>query len=120
MTALNRKLLRDLSHLKGQSLAIALVMACGVAAFVNASSTSSSLQTALDTYYERYRFADVFAHLKRAPNSVAGRIVDIPGVSRVETRVVIDVSLDVPAMAEPAIGRLVSVPDIPSGPSTFD
>ena len=114
MTALNRKLLRDLSHLKGPSLAIALVMACGVAAFVNASSTSSSLQTALDTYYERYRFADVFAHLKRAPNSVAGRIADIPGVSRVETRVVIDVSLDVPGMVEPAIGRLVSVPDIPT------
>ena len=114
MTAINRKLCRDLSHLKGQSLAIALVMACGVAAFVNASSTASSLQSALDTYYDRYRFADVFAHLKRAPNSVAGRITDIPGVSRVETRVVIDVSLDVPGLVEPAIGRLVSVPDLPT------
>jgi putative ABC transport system permease protein len=114
MTALNRKLVRDLAHLKGQALAIALVMACGVAAFVNASSTASSLQTALDAYYERYRFADVFAHLKRAPNSVADRIADIPGVSRVETRVVIDVSLDVPGLVEPAIGRLVSVPDVPA------
>jgi putative ABC transport system permease protein len=113
MSPLNRKLVRDLSHLKGQGLAIALVMACGVAAFVNASSVYGSLSTALTAYYDRYRFADVFAHLKRAPNSVAARIAEIPGVSQVQTRVVVDVSLDVPGMTEPAIGRLVSVPDVP-------
>src|SRR5262245_5471121 len=113
MTSLNRKLFRDLSHLKGQSIAIALVMACGVAAFVNASSTYSSLAGALSAYYDRYRFADVFAHVKRAPSWVAGRIADIPGVGQVQTRVVVDVTLDVPGMTEPAIGRLVSVPDVP-------
>lgn len=114
MTALNRKLLRDLYHLKGQSLAIALVMACGVAAFVNASSTYSSLHGALSVYYERYRFADVFAHVKRAPNWVKYRIADIPGVGQVLTRVVVDVTLDIPGMTEPATGRLVSIPDYPT------
>lgn len=114
MTALNRKLFRDLSQLKGQSIAIALVMACGVAAFVNASSTYSSLAGALTAYYDRYRFADVFAHVKRAPNWVKHRIADIPGVGQVQTRVVVDVTLDVPGMTEPATGRLVSIPDVPT------
>jgi putative ABC transport system permease protein len=113
MTALNRKLLRDLYHLKGQSLAIALVMACGVGGFVNAASTYSSLSGALSAYYERYRFADVFAHVKRAPNWVKYRIADLPGVSQVLTRVVVDVTLDVPGMKEPATGRLISIPDRP-------
>lgn len=114
MTILNRKLLRDLSQLKGQAAAIALVMACGVATFVLSVSTYRSLDGALTTYYDRYRFADVFAHLKRAPNAVAARVADVPGVAHVQTRVVIDVTLDVPGMAEPAVGRLVSVPDVPT------
>jgi putative ABC transport system permease protein len=114
MTALNRKLMRDLSQLKGQAAAISLVMACGVATFVLSVSTYRSLDGALTTYYDRYRFADVFAHLKRAPNAVAARVADVPGVARVQTRVVVDVTLDVPGMSEPAVGRLVSVPDVPT------
>jgi putative ABC transport system permease protein len=35
----------------------------------------------------------------------------LPGVEAVSTRVVADVTLDVPGMAEPATGRLISVPD---------
>jgi putative ABC transport system permease protein len=67
----------------------------------------------LSAYYERYRFADVFAHVKRAPNWVKYRIADLPGVSQVLTRVVVDVTLDVPGMKEPATGRLISIPDRP-------
>lgn len=111
MRALDRKLLRDLAQMKGQALAITLVMACGVATFVMALSTLHSLQYTQSTYYERYRFADVFGHVKRAPNQLAERIAEIPGVGRVQTRVVVDVTLDVPGLAEPATGRLISIPD---------
>jgi putative ABC transport system permease protein len=114
VTALNRKLLRDLAQLKGQAAAIALVMACGVAVFVMSVSTYRSLHGALETYYDRYRFTDVFCHVKRAPNSIAVRVADVPGVARVQTRVVVDVTLDVPGMIEPAVGRLVSIPDLPT------
>src|SRR5262249_23382195 len=71
----------------------------------------ASLSFTQATYYERYRFADAFAHLKRAPQSLAARIADIPGVARVQTRIVADVTLDVPGLAEPAGGRLISLPD---------
>ena len=43
MTALDRKLLRDLWHLRGQVLAIALVVACGVAVVVTTRTAYESL-----------------------------------------------------------------------------
>lgn len=111
LSALNRKLIRDLLHMKGQALAIGLVMACGVATFVMSVSTLQSLVYAKDTYYSQYRFAHVFAHLKRAPNWLRQRIQAIPGVQQVQTRVVAEVNLDVPGMTEPAAGRIISVSD---------
>ncbi|MCC6660306.1 MAG: FtsX-like permease family protein [Phycisphaerales bacterium] len=113
MTALHTKLLRDLARMWTQLLAAALVMACGVGMLTMAVSTHSSLAAARDRYYERYRFPDVFAHLKRAPAHLRDRLAEIPGVARVVTRVVAEVNLDVPDLPEPAIGRLISVPDRP-------
>lgn len=111
MKALDRKLIRDLMQMKGQATAITLVIASGVAMFVLALSAQHSLKLTLDTYYERYRFADVFTQMKRAPGTLIERIEQIPGVAKVQTRVVFDVNLDLPGMIEPAVGRLVSIPD---------
>jgi putative ABC transport system permease protein len=110
MRALDRKLLRDLWRIKGQALAIALVIGAGVAMFVMYRSTFDSLGLTQQTYYESHRFGHVFASAKRAPESLARRIAALPGVARVETRVVVDVTLDVTGMSEPAVGRLVSIP----------
>ncbi len=107
---LDRKLIRDLWAIRGQALAIALVVGAGIAIFVAMLSTFDALDLTLRTYYDRYRFADVFASLKRAPLPVADDIAAIPGVASVDTRVVVDVTLDVPDLAEPAMGRLISVP----------
>jgi len=111
VTALRRKLLRDLWHLRGQVLAIALVVACGVAVVVTTRSAYESLALSQARYYARYRFADVFAQLERAPETLRDRIAAIPGVAAVETRIVAEVTLDVPGLAEPATGRLVSIPE---------
>ncbi|NES46817.1 hypothetical protein, partial [Moorena sp. SIO2C4] len=70
MNSLDRKLLRDLWQLRGQVIAIALVVAYGIASFVLARSAYSSLRLIQDTYYNRYHFAQVFASLKRAPESL--------------------------------------------------
>lgn len=111
MTPLARITLRELWHLRGQVMAAALVVACGIAAFVAMRGTWHSLVVAQQDYYASYRFADVFAGLKRAPLEVAQRIRAIPGVATVDTRVVGDVTLDVPGLDEPATGRLVSIPE---------
>lgn len=110
MKALTRKLLRDLSAMKAQVFAIALVMTSGLAIFIALLSTLQSLEASQNAYYDRYRFADVFAQPRRAPETLATEIARIPGVQEVETRVVTDVVLDVPGLSEPATGRLISIP----------
>ncbi len=112
MSALNLKLLRDLWLMRGQALAIAAVIAGGVATLVMALSTYDSLLTTRDRFYREYRFAEVFTRLKRAPETVAGRLAEIPGVERVETRVVAVVKLEVAGFGDPVTGVLSSVPDI--------
>lgn len=110
ISAIDRKLLRDLWRMKGQALAIACVIASGVCMFVMYRSTFDSLGITLDSYYDEQRFAHVFAAAKRAPESLSARIAAMPGVAQSETRVVAGVTLDMPGMDEPALGRLVSVP----------
>jgi putative ABC transport system permease protein len=110
ISSLNRKLLRDLWAMKAQALAIAMVVAAGVAMYVMYLSNFSSLRATRDTYYERQRFADVFASAKRAPMRVASDVAAIPGVSALEARVVATVTLDLPQFDEPASARLVSIP----------
>jgi putative ABC transport system permease protein len=115
MRALNRKLLRDLWRLRGQVLSIGLVVACGVSTVVIFRSALDSLEASRDAYYRTSRFADVFVTTKRAPEALLGRILQIHGVAAAEPRVVLQVTLDVPGLAEPATGRLVSIPR-PGGP----
>ena len=67
MKALDRKLLRDLRLMWSQALTIALVVASGIAGFITCLSAVDSLSLARDRFYERGRFAEVFAHVKRAP-----------------------------------------------------
>lgn len=111
MNALDRKLLRDLWKMKGQVLAIALVIASGVSAFVMLISNMHSLNLTREKFYREYGFAEAFAPLKRAPESLKNRISEIPGVDLVETRVVADVKLDIKNFPEPVVAKLVSLPD---------
>ena len=104
MTPINRKILRDLWRIKGQALAIALVIGSGVATYIMSLGTLYSLEETRDAYYERYRFAQVFAPLKRAPQRLKADIADIAGVKTVETRIVKNVTLDIPGLSEPASG----------------
>lgn len=111
MSMLDRKLLRDLARIWAQVLAIALVMACGVATIVIAIGAYRSLEETRAAFYERYRFGNVFASATRAPLHLRERIARLPGVSGVELRVVRPVLLDMPGMTEPATGIAVSIPD---------
>lgn len=111
LSVLDRKLLRDLWEMKGQVAAIAAVILAGVGMFVTYFSNFESLLRTRDGYYERARFADVFASAKRVPNSLEPRLAAIDGVEVAATRVVADVTLDVPGLAEPATGRLISLPE---------
>ncbi len=110
VSPLNRKLLRDVSRMKGQVATIALVLAGGIASFVALRGTYASLLRSRDVYYDRERFAHVFAELERAPEAVARRIEALPGVASVQTRISREVMLPIEGMSRPASGKLLSLP----------
>ena len=111
MQPLHRKLFRDLLRLWAQALAIALVIGGGVATLILAAGSYRSLDETRTAYYERYRFADVFAHVTRAPKTLIDRIREIPGVAAAEARIARLALLDIPDYLEPATGQLISLPD---------
>lgn len=111
MKALNRKIWRDLWRMRGQVLAVTMVVISGVAFFIMLVSTVDSLSSTRNAFYAKYRFADVFATLKRAPESLVGNIRSVPGVDEVETRVSAFVKLEIPGFTEPVIGKIVSLPE---------
>ena len=111
MRSLHRKLLRDLRTLRGQVIAIVLIVACGIASMVTMTSTYQSLLLSQEQYYSQYRFAEVFGQLRRAPEGVMAQIREIPGVGQARSRVVETVTLDVPGLEDPATGRLISLPE---------
>lgn len=112
MGMLDIKLLRDFWRLWPQVLAIALVVAGGVASLVLSVGSFRSLDETRAAYYERYRFADVFATVQRAPLTLVDSIAEIPGVAAVDARISMLALLDVENFLEPATGRLLSLPEL--------
>ncbi len=113
MSLLATKLRRDLWHYRGQVIAIIVMMAAGIALFVAMRSMRNFLRDSQREYYEAYGFADLFASVRRAPRSVAAELAAIPGIARVDTRIVAEVVGDVPGARDLAAIRLVSIPDRP-------
>src|SRR6056297_1041421 len=108
MQALDKKLMRDFGRLWVQGLAIAVVLACGVAILLTAFGMNTALTDTRDAYYERNRFADIFAETRRAPRTLLPDIVEIPGVVAAEARVEGAAVLDLPGREELAMGRILS------------
>ncbi len=110
MTALGRKLWRDLWRIRGQVLAVSLVAAVGVANLVMSRAALESLEASRDRYYREYAFADVFASLTRAPEQVVRRLRALPGVATAQSRVVAFGRAELPHFHEPVQVQAVSLP----------
>lgn len=111
MKPLDRKLLRDLWRVKGQAVAIALVISLGVMMLVMMDGLVNSLTETKRAYYTQYRLADVFAPAKRAPNFLLHEIAALPGVNTVEGRIQGSALIDLPGVAVPVRAQAVSLPD---------
>jgi len=111
VSPLDHKLLRDLWHMKGQATAIGAVIAMGVMMLVMMTGLVASLTETRDAYYERYRLADVFAPVARAPELLADRVAATPGVSTVQTRVQGRALIDLQTQVLPVQAQALSLPD---------
>lgn len=109
MNMLDRKLVRDLWRIKGQVLAIMLVIAAGIALLVMSRGMLISLDETAIAYYERYRFADMFAPVKRAPNHLLEDIRALDGVTGAEGRIVGGGLVNLPSQTAPISARIVSI-----------
>lgn len=111
MLTLDRKLVRDLWRLKGQALAIAVVIAGGVMTLILSVTTLEALSGARDRFYASHHFAEVFADIKRAPLGVVTRLQEIEGVNLIEPRVQAAMRLSVAGFDDPVRGLAQSIPD---------
>jgi hypothetical protein len=69
-----------------------------------------SLEQARARFYDTQRFADVFAQLERAPQNVAADLESLPGVARIDTRIVEPAMLPLEDLPELLRGTAVSLP----------
>lgn len=109
MKALDRKLLRDLTLMWSQVLTIALVVASGVGGFVSSLSAMDSLTLSRDQFYIDGRFADVFSTVKRAPASVAARLLELPGIADVQATLEQTVRIELAGNIDPVMGHLIGL-----------
>ena len=112
MRALDLKLLRELWRLKMQMLSITLVVATGIMSVLTMRGTYESLVVAQEDYYVKSRFADLWAPLVRAPESLVGKIELISGIETIDTRVSFLATLDLDGLGMPTQGRFVSIPEL--------
>jgi putative ABC transport system permease protein len=111
VSPLDKKLMRDLWRMKGQAIAIALVIALGVLMLVMMDGLVNSLEQTKRAYYERYRLADVFAPAKRAPRHVLDDLAAISGVGTVEGRISGGALINLPDVLVPVRAQVVSLPE---------
>jgi putative ABC transport system permease protein len=110
LVPLDRKVLRDLWRMRSQAFAIALVIAAGVGMVVMSLGMTRSLEATREAYYDRYRFADVFAPAKRAPAGLLTEVRALPGVALAEGRITAGATLDIPGTTEPVTVKVHSLP----------
>lgn len=110
MKSLHRKLLREIVQLRGQVMAIALVMAGGIGTMVMALGNHEALSRTRAQFYAEYGFADVFAQAKRVPMPLANTIRAVPGVRALDARIVGFAPLELDGFSDPVNAQLVSLP----------
>jgi putative ABC transport system permease protein len=115
LSALQRKLLRDLSRQRGPALAIALVVACATACFVAMQGVYLALEKARIELYETSRFADLFVQVKSVPEQVVTDLGEIPDVSAVQSRIVQAVRLRLDGYDDSISGTLIG--EFPTRPT---
>lgn len=110
LRALDIKLLRDLRRMWTQVLSIAAITMVGTAAFIILVGTANSIQHTQIEYYEKYRFANLFAGAQYVPNHVADRLRRIDGIGVVTTGIAYTAMIQLPSMHEPASCQVSSQP----------
>ncbi|HXT57411.1 MAG TPA: FtsX-like permease family protein, partial [Pirellulales bacterium] len=108
---LDRKLLRELRASGGLLIAITSIMAVGVGCYVALGFAFQNLSIAKREYYAECRMADFAVEVKKAPLAELAPLEKIPGVVEIRPRIQFFATVDLPRVAEPLNGIVLSLPD---------
>ena len=95
MRKLDKRLVRQLNHSKGQFIAISMVIVLGLMIYVAMNSAYTNLEISLEYHFETHRFSDLFSEVMRISEANVDELNDLSGIKSVEGRLVYDVPLNV-------------------------
>lgn len=107
MTALRRKLWRDIGRNKPQFVAITITVFLGITLFAAAYDSFRNLENSYDRTTTDFRFANLFVRGGDV-DAFAAFATDVDGVEWVQTRTAVDIPLQVAGVK--MLGRVVSLP----------
>lgn len=85
-----------------------LIIGIGIFCYVGVSDTMKNLETQVDTYYEDYGLADIFATVNAIPASDLARLCEIPGIEAVSGKLSADLRMLGPDQEELVTVHLMS------------
>ncbi len=105
------KVFRDIRRSRWQFVAVAAVIALGVAIFIGSYGSFLNLRSSYDRTYDELAMGDLWFEVADAPAAVVADVREIEGVTAAEGRLVVDLPATVPAIGEGAVqARLTTLP----------
>ncbi len=105
------KIFRDIRRSRWQFVAVAVVIALGVAIFIGSYGSFVNLRSSYDRTYEELDMGDLWFDVADAPAAVASDARAVEGVIAADGRLVVDLPVTVPAIGEgPIQARLSTLP----------
>lgn len=102
MRKIDVMLFRMIKNSIGQFLAVLVIIIVGIGVFTSLNMTSVNMKNTVDSYYKENHFADIFIQMDRLPFRSIDQIERLPGITKAEGRI----SMDVPVITEELKNRV--------------
>jgi putative ABC transport system permease protein len=109
--SLDRKLLRDTRLAAGRLLAIAGILAVGVACYIEMQSAYDNLTAARDRFYAECRMADFSIELKKLPVAELAGLRQIAEIAELQPRIGFFATVDIEHQPQLLNAQVLSLPD---------
>lgn len=114
MKQFSKNILRLALKSRASFIGAVLIIGIGIFCYVGVSDTMKNLETQVDSYYDDYGLADIFATVEAIPASDLARLCEIPGIETVSGKLSADLRMLGPDQEELVTVHLMSYnPDDP-------
>ena len=108
MKQFSKNILRLALKSRASFIGAVLIIGIGIFCYVGVSDTMKNLETQVDTYYDDYGLADIFATVEAIPASDLQRLCEIPGIEAVSGKLSADLRMLGPDQTELVTVHLMS------------